>query len=76
MQAARRLYLYAMSGITLAVVATGLVLLLRVVLDGFFPDPQRRSLALVGPAGVDLDAALAAARAALPPGIEIVSEEG
>ena len=39
MQAARRLYLYAMSGITLAVIATGLVLLLRVVLDGFFPDP-------------------------------------
>ncbi len=39
MQAARRLYLYLMSGITLAVIATGLVLLLRVALDGFFPDP-------------------------------------
>ena len=40
MQAARRLYLYVMSGITLAVVASGLVLLLRVVLDGVFPVPD------------------------------------
>lgn len=39
MQAARRLYLYVMSGITLGVIATGLVLLLRVALDGLFPDP-------------------------------------
>lgn len=39
MQAARRLYLYAMSGITLAVIAAGLVLLFRVLLDGVFPDP-------------------------------------
>jgi hypothetical protein len=39
MQAARRLYLYAMSGITLGVIAFGLVLLLRVLFDGFFPDP-------------------------------------
>lgn len=39
MQTARRLYLYAISGITLAVIATGLVLLLRVALGGFFPDP-------------------------------------
>lgn len=39
MQAARRLYLYVMSGITLAVIAFGLVLLFRVLLDGLFPDP-------------------------------------
>lgn len=39
MQAVRRLYLYAMSGITLAVISYGLVLLLRVLLDGLFPDP-------------------------------------
>lgn len=39
MQVIRRLYLYVMSGITLAVIATGMVLLLRVALDGFFPDP-------------------------------------
>ena len=39
MQAVRRLYLYVMSGITLAVIAYGLVLLLRVLLDGLFPDP-------------------------------------
>lgn len=38
MQAVRRLYLYAMSGVTLAVISYGLVLLLRVVLDGLFPD--------------------------------------
>ena len=37
MQAARRLYLYAMSGITLAVIATGTVLLLQALLDGIFP---------------------------------------
>lgn len=40
MQAARRLYLYVMSGITLAVIATGLAVLLRVVLDGVFPRPE------------------------------------
>lgn len=40
MQAARRLYLYVMSGITLAVVASGLTLLLRVVLDPLFADPE------------------------------------
>jgi hypothetical protein len=40
MQAARRLYLYTMSGITLAVIATGLVLLLRVALDGLLPAPD------------------------------------
>lgn len=34
--------------------------------------PVRRALALVGPAGADLDAALGAARAALPPGVELV----
>lgn len=39
MQAVRRLYLYVMSGITLAVISYGLVLLLRVLLDGLFPDP-------------------------------------
>jgi hypothetical protein len=39
MQAVRRLYLYAMSGITLAVISYGLVLLLRVLFDGLFPDP-------------------------------------
>ena len=39
MQAVRRLYLYVMSGITLAVISYGLVLLLRVLLDGVFPDP-------------------------------------
>jgi hypothetical protein len=39
MQAVRRLYLYAMSGITLGVISYGLVLLLRVLLDGLFPDP-------------------------------------
>jgi hypothetical protein len=39
MQAVRRLYLYVMSGITLAVISYGLVLLLRVVFDGLFPDP-------------------------------------
>src|SRR5687767_5462157 len=37
MQAARRLYLYAMSGITLAVIATGAVLLLQALLDGLLP---------------------------------------
>ena len=37
MQAARRLYLYAMSGITLAVIATGAVLLLQALLDGIVP---------------------------------------
>lgn len=37
MQAVRRLYLYVMSGITLAVVAYGLVILLRVLLDPLFP---------------------------------------
>ena len=37
MQAARRLYLYAMSGITLAVIATGAVLLLQALLDGILP---------------------------------------
>lgn len=40
MQAARRLYLYIMSGITLAVIATGLAVLLRVVLDGVFPESE------------------------------------
>ena len=39
MQAVRRLYLYVMSGITLAVISYGLVLLLQVLLDGVFPDP-------------------------------------
>ncbi|MEO8274354.1 MAG: DUF5671 domain-containing protein, partial [Chloroflexota bacterium] len=39
MQAARRLYLYVMSGITLGVIAFGLVLLFRVLLKGVFPDP-------------------------------------
>ena len=39
MQAARRLYLYAMSGITLAVIATGAVLLLQALLDGLRPRP-------------------------------------
>lgn len=39
MQVVRRLYLYVMSGITLAVISYGLVLLLRVLLDGLFPDP-------------------------------------
>ena len=39
MQAARRLYLYVMSGLTLGVIAFGLVLLFRFLLDGFFPDP-------------------------------------
>ena len=34
MQAARRLYLYTMSGITLGVIAAGLVILLEVVLEG------------------------------------------
>jgi len=37
MQAARRLYLYVMSGITLTVVAWGLVLLARVALRDLFP---------------------------------------
>ena len=35
----------------------------------------RRSLELVGPAGADLDAAVAAARAALPDGFDIVARE-
>jgi hypothetical protein len=39
MHAARRLYLYAMSGVTLAVIAYGLVLLFRVLLRDVFPDP-------------------------------------
>jgi hypothetical protein len=39
MQAVRRVYLYVMSGITLAVISYGLVLLLRVLLDGLFPNP-------------------------------------
>jgi hypothetical protein len=33
---------------------------------------ERRALELVGPLGADLDSALAAARAALPPGVELV----
>jgi hypothetical protein len=40
MQAARRLYLYVMSGITLSVVAWGLVLLARVLLKDVFPAPD------------------------------------
>jgi hypothetical protein len=36
----------------------------------------RRTLAILGPSDADLDAALVAARAALPPGVELVSEEG
>lgn len=40
MQAARRLYLYVMSGITLSVVATGLILLARVALRDLFPAPS------------------------------------
>lgn len=35
----------------------------------------RRKLDLVGPAGADLDAALAAARASLPAGIELIARE-
>ena len=40
MQAVRRLYLYVMSGITLGVISYGLVLLLRVLLDGLVPGPR------------------------------------
>lgn len=51
MQAARRLYLYAMSGITLGVVASGLVLLLRVVLDGLLPGSYDNGYNASGRAG-------------------------
>lgn len=40
MQAARRLYLYVMSGITLGVVAWGMVLLARVALRDLLPGPS------------------------------------
>ena len=52
----------------------------EVVAAGFAGDvpgdpPQRWTLTLIGPAGADLDAALASARVALPLGIELVSAE-
>jgi hypothetical protein len=44
MQAARRLYLYVMSGITLGVISFGFVLLVQAILDGVFPDPAFQEL--------------------------------
>lgn len=38
------------------------------------PASRSRALTLVGPTDADLDAALAAARAALPPGVDFVTE--
>lgn len=64
MQAARRLYLYAMSGITLAVIATGLVILVEVVVtqsglldrgpNAYAPAPRERISQAVAMLGVGL----------------------
>ncbi|MEW5991587.1 MAG: DUF5671 domain-containing protein [Chloroflexota bacterium] len=64
MQAARRLYLYAMSGLTLAVIATGLVILVEVVLIqtglldrgpyDYAPAPRERISQAVAMLGVGL----------------------